>query len=57
MITGYPEASKISQAQCNKRIVAMKAYLTEKEGISADRVDINCEVGGGDANVVDIKAK
>lgn len=57
MITGYPAASKASQALCNKRTAAIKAYLTEKEGISADRVDVNCEVGGGDANTVDIKAK
>ena len=57
MVTGYPAASKASQALCNKRVAAIKAYLTEKEGISADRVDTNCEVGGGDANTVDIKSK
>ena len=57
IITGYPLASKASQALCNKRVEAIKAYLTEKEGISADRVDTNCEPGGGDANTVDIKSK
>lgn len=57
IVTGYPAASKASQALCNKRVAAVKAYLTEKEGISADRIDTNCEVGGGDANVVDIKTK
>ena len=57
VITGYPAASKASQALCNKRTAAIKAFLTEKEGISADRVDVNCEVGGGDANTVDIKSK
>jgi outer membrane protein OmpA-like peptidoglycan-associated protein len=57
IVTGYPAASKASQALCNKRVAAIKAYLTEKEGISADRVDTNCEVGGGDANTVDIKSK
>jgi hypothetical protein len=57
IVTGYPAASKASQALCNKRVAAIKAYLTEKEGISADRVDTNCEVGGGDVNTVDIKAK
>ncbi len=56
-VTGYPAASKASQALCNKRIDAIKAYLTEKEGISADRIDTNCEVGGGDSNTVDIKSK
>ena len=55
-VTGYPAASKASQALCNKRTAAVKAYLTEKEGISADRVSVNCEVGGGDANTVDIKS-
>lgn len=54
-VTGYPAASKASQALCNKRVDAIKAYLTEKEGISADRINTNCEVGGGDANTVDIK--
>jgi outer membrane protein OmpA-like peptidoglycan-associated protein len=55
-INGYPAASKASQALCNKRVDAIKAYLTEKEGISADRITPNCEVGGGDVNTVDIKA-
>ncbi len=57
IVTGYPAASKASQALCNKRGAAIKAYLTEKEGISADRVEISCEVGGGDVNTVDIKSK
>ncbi len=56
-VTGYPEASKASQAMCNKRINEIKSYLTEKEGISADRIEVNCEVGGGAANTVDIRAK
>ncbi len=55
-ITGYPAASKASQALCNKRVDAIRMYLMEKEGISGDRVTTNCEVGGGDANTVDIKS-
>jgi len=55
-VTGYPAASKASQALCNKRVDAIKAYLSEKEGISTDRINTNCEVGGGDVNTVDIKA-
>jgi hypothetical protein len=55
-ITGYPEASKASQAACNKRLDAVKNYLVEKEGISADRISTNCEIGGGDKNTVDIKS-
>lgn len=54
-VTGYPAASKASQALCNKRVDALKTYLIEKEGISADRITTNCEVGAGDANTVDIK--
>ena len=54
-IVGYPEASKASQANCQKRLESMKIYLIEKEGISADRITTNCEVGGGDKNSVDVK--
>ncbi|MDQ2720968.1 MAG: outer membrane beta-barrel protein [Bacteroidota bacterium] len=56
-INGYPAASKASQALCNKRLDMIKSYLVETEGIGADRITTNCEVGGGDANTVDIKAK
>ena len=55
-VTGYPAATKASQALCTKRVEAIKTYLTEKEGISADRILTNCEPGGGDVNVVDIKS-
>jgi outer membrane protein OmpA-like peptidoglycan-associated protein len=56
-VTGYPVSSKASQALCNRRAEAIKSYLTEKEGISADRIETHCEIGGGDANIVDIKSK
>lgn len=55
-VTGYPETSKASQANCNKRVEAVKTYLVEKEGISADRITTNCEIGGGDKNTVDVKS-
>jgi hypothetical protein len=55
-INGYPEASKASQAVCQKRVEAVKKHLVEKEGISADRITTNCEVGGGDKNTIDIKS-
>ncbi len=54
-IQGYPEASKASQANCIKRLDLIKMYLIEKEGISADRISTNCEIGGGDKNTVDVK--
>ncbi len=55
-VTGYPSTNKAAQAICNKRVASIKQYLTEKEGISGDRITTNCEPGGGDANTVDIKS-
>jgi outer membrane protein OmpA-like peptidoglycan-associated protein len=56
-VTGYPVSSKASQALCNRRAQAIKSYLTEKEGIIADRIETHCEIGGGDANIIDIRSK
>ncbi len=56
-INGYPEASKASQASCQKRLDAAKKYLVETQGISADRITTNCTVGGGDKNTVDVKCQ
>ncbi|MEO6452884.1 MAG: OmpA family protein [Ginsengibacter sp.] len=55
-VTGYPAASKASQALCNRRGDAIRMYLTESEGISGDRITTTCEIGGGDVNTVDIKS-
>ncbi|MEO5942067.1 MAG: OmpA family protein [Ferruginibacter sp.] len=55
-IDGYPEASKASQSLAQKRLDAIKNYLVEKEGISADRISTNPVVGGGDKNIIDIKS-
>ena len=52
-IKGYPETTKSSQAVCQKRVDAIKLQLIEREGISADRITTNCEVGGGDKNIVE----
>ena len=57
VITGYPVASKASQALCNRRTEAIKNYLTETEGIASERIETRCEIGGGDANTVDISSK
>jgi len=56
-LNGYPEASKASQATCQRRLDAAKKYLVETQGISADRITTNCSVGGGDKNTVDIKCQ
>jgi outer membrane protein OmpA-like peptidoglycan-associated protein len=55
-VTGYPETSKASQAVAQKRLDAVKNYLVEKEGISADRITTNAEIGAGDKNTIDIKS-
>ena len=56
-ITGYPEASKAAQAVCNTRNESIRRYLVESQGISADRISINCEVGDGtNKNTVDIRS-
>lgn len=57
ILNGYPETSKASQANCQRRLDAIKKYLVEKEGISADRISTNCEIGGGDKNTVDVKCQ
>jgi hypothetical protein len=55
-VNGYSGTSKAEQAVCNKRLDAIKMYLVEKEGISGDRISVNCDVSGtGDKNTVDIK--
>ncbi len=56
-VTGYPSASKASQAVCNRRAEAVRTYLMNNEGISADRLSVSCEVGGGDANTIDLKVR
>ena len=56
-ITGYPEASKAAQAVCNSRNESIRKYLVESQGITANRISINCEVGDGtNKNTVDIKS-
>ena len=55
-ITGYPGASKAQQSLADKKLDAVKNYLVEKLGISADRISIDKVIGGGDANTVDIKS-
>ncbi len=56
-ISGYPSASKASQAMCNRRTEAISMYLRNNEGISSDRLNVNCEIGGGDANTIDLKVR
>lgn len=54
-ITAYPGASKAQQSLADKKLAAVQTYLVETLGISADRITTDKNVGGGDANVIDIK--
>lgn len=55
-ITAYPGASKKEQSLADKKLDAVKNYLVEKLGISADRVSVDKVIGGGDSNTIDIKS-
>ncbi len=55
-ITAYPKADKRQQALADKKLEAVKTYLVEKLGISADRVTTDKVIDGGDANTIDIKS-
>ena len=54
-ITAYPGASKAQQSLADKKLAAIQTYLVETLGLSADRITTDKSIGGGDANVIDIK--
>jgi hypothetical protein len=54
-VTAYPKADKRQQALADKKLEAVKNYLVEKLGISADRIATDKLIDGGDANTIDIK--
>lgn len=55
-VTGYAQASKASQQLSWDRVNAIITYLSEKQGISGDRLINKYGQGEGDANVVDLSA-
>ncbi len=55
-IISYPAPSKASQSLCNKRMLNIKLYFMENEGIRTDLIQTNAEMGGGDVNTIDIKS-
>ena len=55
-ITAYPGASKAHQSLADKKLNAVKNYLVEMLGVSADRITTDKNIGGGDANTIDIKS-
>lgn len=54
-LTAYPGASKAQQSLADRKLTMVKNYLVETLGISADRLVTDKMIGGGDANVIDIK--
>ncbi|MEO7769277.1 MAG: hypothetical protein ABIS01_17725, partial [Ferruginibacter sp.] len=54
-LTAYPGPSKAQQSMADKKLAAVQTYLTETLGVSADRIATDKSIGGGDANVIDIK--
>jgi outer membrane protein OmpA-like peptidoglycan-associated protein len=55
-ITGYAEASKVSQQMSWDRVNAIISYLTEKQGIAAERLINKYGQTEGDINVIDLSA-
>jgi hypothetical protein len=56
-ITGYSGPNKKAQATAIKKLGTIKKYLTEKLGISEDRVTVaEPVIGEGDADTIDIKS-
>jgi hypothetical protein len=55
-ITGYAQASKASQQLSWDRVNAVITYLTEKQGIAADRLINKYGQTEGDINVIDLSA-
>ena len=54
-LTAYPGASKAQQSLADKKLTAVKNYLVETLGVSEDRITTDKSIGGGDANIIDIK--
>ena len=56
-ITGYSGPNKKAQATAIKKLGVIKQYLTEKLGISEDRITVaEPVIGEGDADTIDIKS-
>jgi hypothetical protein len=55
-LIAYPGASKSQQSLADKKLDAVKNYLVEKLGISADRVSVDKVIAGGDANTIDVRS-
>lgn len=56
-MTAYCGTSKSAQKACQNNLDAAKKYLTEKEGISTDRITTTTEnASGSNENTIDIKS-
>ena len=54
-LTAYPGASKAQQSLADRKLTAVKNYLVETLGVSESRIMTDKSIGGGDANIIDIK--
>jgi outer membrane protein OmpA-like peptidoglycan-associated protein/opacity protein-like surface antigen len=55
-IIGYASTNKQQQSRCRRRVEVIEKYLRETQGVTSDRMTVNCEIGtGGDPNTVDLR--
>ena len=55
MLTGY-STNKQNEKLCNKRAASIREFLQLSEGISKDRITVDCSPKPGDGNTIDIKS-
>jgi hypothetical protein len=56
-INAYSKTTYKSQEIANKRLKKIQKYLTEKEGISADRISTNAEVSELNSGLIEFKSQ
>ncbi len=56
-VTLYSAKTKSGLVLCNRRGQVIKDFLTEKEGISFDRVTLDCVITDTSANTVDFQCE
>ncbi len=57
VITGYTYTSMRDEDICQKRLLCIRTYLSERRKIDAERLYIDCIQNGGDRNTVEIKCR
>lgn len=57
MVMDYCTGSKAKQSVGQSRAEAVRNYLVEREGISADRISIMVGQAGGDCGTIDLRGQ